>query len=207
MDRQDSSTNVPLIERGHVFFPHQELNYRRKMKMMALPLEILHEIMAYWGGHRLGLTCRRLLKRLSADNYVTTRIEQRGQDDDFIKASVLPNGLFHGVTHVVDFSPEEITYFHGNIIRREISDPVSPDVSALIKGYVVSWCLGQFLLGDMTHHFDDDTITRACSYEDFEVCALEYLEGKPHGNVDTLTISDFWFSDMIPPGIGRPARN
>lgn len=76
-----------------------------------LPREILPEIMTYWGGHRLGLTCRALNARMT-DEYLGKFAQEisvdfketysTGDQPEEYTAThhELPDGTFHGPAHI-----------------------------------------------------------------------------------------------------------
>lgn len=89
-----------------------------------LPREILPEIMTYWGGHMLGLTCRTLNARMT-DEYLSTFARKisvdfeeayyaDGQRKTYTVAHhELPNGTFHGRAETIWC---DITYSRGRLI-------------------------------------------------------------------------------------------
>lgn len=111
-----------------------------------LPTDLIPAIMAYWGGHRLGLTCRRWLGAVRIENYVTEHKCWRGIAR--IRASILPNGKFHGRVTVrkndANDQRHEYIYDHNMLVRTEVSWTNYLAVNILVRGWRCEWATSRY---------------------------------------------------------------
>lgn len=113
--------------------------------------DIIPSIMAHWGGHRLGLTCRRWLGALRAENYVTWVEEP--SESGLLTFWELPNSVKHGKS-IHWFQPqwtcadlrhvERRIYHHGACVE-DVIEIVVPErtlcgsMKFLVRGYACVW--------------------------------------------------------------------
>lgn len=140
---------------------------------MALPLETLHEIMAYWGGHRLGLTCAALYSRLDVGRYVVKT------NDGRIMHSRLPNGVYHGVTMVTHAKRKTMSnlviYDRGAIRRVEyFRENARYWVTLLVAGIEFCWNPGQ---GFVKSSQVDIMLYATCTYRDLDATVARICAG------------------------------
>lgn len=167
------------------------------MTSAVFPDEIIDEIMQYWGGHRLGLTCSTLLARMLVDNYVVTA-DKVGPDGRQATTASLPNGIFHGISSFsVDSSDEKtfnIRYDRGNICHIDTFWPPTNLVVArneLILGRVCQWMTGT------KHAFIDDIKFRyGGPLENFRDAVLDRIGTR--GTATKLPFDDKWVNETFP---------
>lgn len=167
------------------------------MLSAVFPDEIIAEIMTWWGGHRLGLTCSTLLARMMADKYVILA-EQICPGMRKVVTSRLPNGIFHGssgVYYAVKGLPAlTLTYDRGAIRR---IDTICDDGRSLfrrevlIRGYFCKLYAGMVWVGG-------ERVNIYVSNDDFESAVTKYLDGKPDGGATKLPVRNRSASDIFP---------
>lgn len=132
----------------------------KNMTSTVFPHEIIDEIMTYWGGHRLGLTCSTLLARMNIDDFATVS-KWVGPDESVATTSSMPNGAFHGKsrfrTSVMRRSAEYIATYNRGFIQR-VDMILMPSRllvvrTALIRGHKCQW-----MPGSSTIHIEDEKI-------------------------------------------------
>lgn len=177
------------------------------MLSTVFPDEIISEIMTYWDGHRLGLTCRALLARLSVDNYVVSVDKYTVSEDPFalgekmLTVSCLPNGIFHGPTYFTayDNAAGEYTamYDQGTLkyidLRwRDIGNrPINRHM--LVRGHLCSHYVDTIFVGSSSFRVKIPA-------DDLEQFAREYLDREKilDGRVSTLEVPCVWISSILP---------
>lgn len=111
--------------------------------------DVISAIMSHWGGHRIGLTCRRWLRELAADNYAKVGIWHERDDSPIVRVMVsyLPNGLFHGQSTCTRLDPmcygdesvEIISCDRGIVSRVDLTD--GKNVYIVRRDIVVNGCV------------------------------------------------------------------
>lgn len=157
------------------------------MTSSVFPDEILHEVMTWWGGHRLGLTCSDLLARMSADKYVILT-EYIDPAKGKMILSRLPNGTFHGASCVTlrwDEASLVMRYDRGAIVRVDSLgfDGQFRRREALVRGHYCELYAGRLQV-------DGVSVLQCESFGDFDSAATAYLEGRPVGRATSLPIED-----------------
>lgn len=81
--------------------------------MAAVSDDIIGHIGAQWGGHRIGLTCRKWVKLLNPKAHMVTTSNLSGRM--LREYSRLPNGIFHGDSRLIRRGEvvEVVTYDRG----------------------------------------------------------------------------------------------
>lgn len=162
------------------------------MLSAVFPDEILEEVMTYWGGHRLGLTCRRLLARMSADNYATPTNVRLANERRAITCR-LPNGIFHGVSIFSSRCRQVLTYDRGAILS--ISELAAGRKvvrhDAIIRGYHCE-------MFDTSVWIGGKHVGRADSVDDFNITVRTILGGMVEGSATSIPVKDKWLVRAFP---------
>lgn len=156
--------------------------------------------MQHWGGHRLGLTCRALLRRLSADNYVV-ETHYVGPNEKRLTVCHLPNGVFHGSSRfdAHEFATAEYVavYDRGDIQHIDMrwvgAGKRVINRQKLIRGYSCIWYVDAVYIGSRA-------VACKIPADDLERFVRKYLDqgNIPHSMTPAVPVLNEWIASVLP---------
>lgn len=167
--------------------------------------DLISEIMKYWGGHRLGLTCRHLFARMNIDDYLRVDIVRR--DDSIATLSQLPNGIFHGwstIDHrIVRYN---MMYNASTLLYKDTECAIIVDGQskigisrhAVVNGYRVYAKAADNSENIIVRDYDSGRALGTTTLETFLADTKRYVGEMPPGKTDLLIIYDDWLGIVLP---------